>query len=134
MARGMTIRTARRLRRTMSSAEVRLWTVLRGRPEDVKFRRQHPLGRYVLDFYCPAAQLAVEVDGAYHDRGNAPERDAERDEVIAGYGIRTVRIPAEAVFRDLDGVVRYVLDQCRLPLHHRATRDGPPPHATDGEE
>src|SRR4051794_27024263 len=58
-----TVEKARRLRREMSRPEARLWPVLRTRPEGFKFRRQHPVGPYVLDFYRPGAKLAIEVDG-----------------------------------------------------------------------
>ncbi|MDB5670096.1 MAG: hypothetical protein JWO25_1055, partial [Alphaproteobacteria bacterium] len=74
-----TIRIARGLRREMSLPEVLLWTRLRRRPQGFKFRRQQPAGRYVLDFYCHEAGLAIEVDGEAHDRGDRPQRDAERN-------------------------------------------------------
>lgn len=70
---------AKRLRRTMSLPEVLLWQQLRRRPGELRFRRQHPAGPYVLDFYCDAQKLAIEVDGEAHSRGNRPERDSARD-------------------------------------------------------
>jgi very-short-patch-repair endonuclease len=63
---------ARRLRRTMSLPEVLLWTQLRGKPLGIKFRKQHPVGDYVVDFYCAEKQLAVEIDGIAHDMGDRP--------------------------------------------------------------
>ena len=62
-----TVAMARSLRRTMSKPEACLWQVLRTRPAGLKFRRQHPLGPYVLDFYCPIARLGIEVDGRVHE-------------------------------------------------------------------
>jgi very-short-patch-repair endonuclease len=86
---------ARTLRRDLSLPEAMLWRRIRGRQLDgLYFRRQHPLGRYVLDFYCNAARLAVEIDGAYHADGDKPERDRERDAWCASQGIETLRIPA----------------------------------------
>ena len=68
-----TVRTARRLRRALSAPEARLWSRLRERaPGRPVFRRQHPIGPYVLDFYCAKARLAVEIDGASHDMGDRP--------------------------------------------------------------
>jgi very-short-patch-repair endonuclease len=77
---------AKALRRTMSLPEVLLWKAIRvGAVERLRFRRQHPIGPYVLDFYCEAAKLAVEVDGASHGAGDRPARDARRDAWLAGY-------------------------------------------------
>ncbi|WP_445949834.1 endonuclease domain-containing protein [Sphingomonas sp. 2378] len=118
----------------MTLPEVVLWRVLRERPEGLRFRRQHPAWAYVLDFHCPAARLAVEVDGEVHGRGNRPERDTRRDAFLGEHGVAVLRIPAGDVLRDLDSVVRYIVAQARdrLPLHLPA--DGPPPQAQLGEE
>jgi len=100
MARQTTKRTvvrAKALRREMSLPEVLRWRELR--QAEVKFRRQHPLGPYVLDFYCPAARLVVEVDGMAHDMGERPQRDELRAAFIAERGLRLVRIPAAEVLR-----------------------------------
>src|SRR3954468_12104466 len=92
-----TVRRARALRRAMTLPEVLLWRALRERPGGLKFRRQHPAGPYVLDFYCETAKLAIEVDGAVHERGSAPVRDGERDAWLETAGIRTCRVPAAEV-------------------------------------
>ena len=73
-----TVAKARAFRRTMSPAEVRLWQILRTRPGGLKFRHQHPAGPYVLDFYCAAKKLALEVDGIAHEMGGNPKRDERR--------------------------------------------------------
>src|SRR6202050_1672909 len=71
-----TIDNAQRLRRPLSAPEARLWNRLRTRaPGKPFFRRQHPIGPYVLDFYCAKARLAVEIDGVTHDMGDRPQRD-----------------------------------------------------------
>ena len=100
-----TVRKARGLRRDMSLPEVLLWQRLRGRPGGVKFRRQHPVGRYVADFYAADARLIVEVDGAAHDRGDRPERDGARDDWLRGQGFVVVRVAASDVLKDVDAVV-----------------------------
>src|SRR5690349_15422967 len=95
---------ARRLRKEMSLPERLLWRELRGKPMELKFRRQHPVGPYVLDFYCPAAKLAIEVDGIAHDMGERPLRDEPRDEFIRAQGIEVVRVPATDVLESPSNV------------------------------
>ena len=107
-----TITHARRLRRTLSIPEVILWTRLRQRPGGFKFRRQHPAGRYILDFYCHEAQLAIEVDGLGHEMGDQPTRDATRDNWLRQQNIRVVRIAASEVSRDPDAVVETIILMC----------------------
>ena len=119
---------ARRLRREMSLPEVLLWRELK--QSGVKFRKQHPVGRYVVDFYCPAAKLAIEIDGIAHDMGVRPETDQVRDAFLRGRGLEAARIPAAEVLRSAKGVAASLAALCRErsagPLHHPA--DGPPPH------
>jgi len=86
--RNTTIVRARELRRSMSLPEGLLWQQLRTRLGGLKFRRQHPLGPYVADFYCPAARLVIEVDGESHRMGNRPRRDAYRDRWFGEQGMR----------------------------------------------
>ena len=99
---------ARRQRRNMSLPEVKLWALLRRSPNDVKFRRQHSIGPYVADFYCPAAKLVIEVDGLIHDF--SVERDQARDRYMRVLGLAILRIPAKDVMKDAhavaDGLVR----------------------------
>jgi very-short-patch-repair endonuclease len=80
-----------------------LWNLLRARtPGQPVFRRQHPIGRYVIDFYCAKARLAIEIDGASHDMGDKPQRDTRRDAWLAAHGVRVVRIPAAELRPGLD--------------------------------
>ncbi len=97
----------------MSLPEVLLWVRLRRAPEGVRFRRQHPIGPYVLDFYCAAAGLAIEVDGVAHDMGARPERDVVRAEWLRARGVRVVRIPAGEVLADPDGVAEAIVRMAR---------------------
>src|SRR5438309_3683662 len=103
-------KNARRLRRELSLPEKLLWTRLRG--AQVRFRRQHPMGPYVLDFYCPAAKLAIEVDGAAHDFGTRPKRDEIRMDWLHGQGIEVLRIPATDVLADPDEIADAVIKLC----------------------
>ncbi len=124
-----TIRRAKTLRRKMTLPEVILWHHLRARPAGLKFRRQHPAGRYVLDFYCDAIRLAVEVDGEVHNRGDQPSHDAARDAWLSSWGVRTLRIPAVAVLTDVDAVIRHIVDTAQTPSTSFA--GSPPPAGED---
>ena len=124
-----TVLKARALRRNMTLPEGMLWLELRKRPGGVKFRRQHPIGNYIVDFYCPAVRLVVEVDGLSHEMGFRPERDTRRDLWLHGQGLHVTRFRAVDVLRDLNSVVLAILVAAReLPLHHPRVRgDGSPP-------
>jgi very-short-patch-repair endonuclease len=99
------VKRARQLRKRMSLPEVMLWKVLRGRETGRPiFRRQHPLGPYVLDFFCAGAQLCVEVDGAAHGFGDRPQADARRDGYLRSLGIVVVRCAAAEVIGDAQSV------------------------------
>ena len=97
----------------MSLPERLLWRELRGKPQGVKFRKQHPVGRYVLDFYCASAKLGIEIDGIAHDMGDRPERDQLRDRFIEEQGIEVVRIPASEVLVSPAGVAESLVTRCR---------------------
>lgn len=107
-----TIVRARELRRTMTLPEGLLWQELRKRPGGYKFRRQHPLGGRIVDFYCAAAKLVVEVDGVAHDMGERPRRDGRRDQELQQLGFRTLRIPAAVVLREPEVAVRGIVAAC----------------------
>ena len=96
---------ARAHRKAPTPAEAILWAALRNRKLDgLRFRRQHPVGTTILDFYCPEFRLAVEVDGAYHDAPEQKARDAERTHFQELKGYRIVRFRNEEILNDL-GVV-----------------------------
>ena len=95
------------MRRDATGAESVLWEALRGRRlAGLRFRRQHPVGRFVLDFFCPACKLVVEVDGPVHD--HQQERDAERDAHLAAGGYRVIRVRNEEVLNDLPSVLKRI--------------------------
>jgi very-short-patch-repair endonuclease len=96
----------------MTLPEGMLWQVLRKRPDGLKFRYQHPIGRCIVDFYCPATRLVIEVDGESHSMGDNPERDARRDHWLRGRGLRVIRFNATDVIRDLQSVVTAILLAC----------------------
>ena len=108
---------AKRLRRRMSVPETKLWQELRAnRLDGLHMRRQHPVGSYVLDFYCASVKLAIEVDGGAHDMPGRRERDAERTACLRELGIRTLRVPAHAVENRINDVlasIRNAVEICR---------------------
>jgi very-short-patch-repair endonuclease len=125
-----TVIRARKLRREMTLPEVLLWNALRAASDGFRFRRQHPVGPYVLDFFCPSVRLAVEVDGAAHDMGDNPARDEQRDAWLERQGIRTLRIPAREVLADVEVAMTFVRSACAVPFPSTiAFGDGPPPRS-----
>ena len=123
------VSTARKLRREMTLPEVMLWQHLRGGKAGAKFRRQHPVGAYVADFYCREASLILEVDGEAHNRGERPARDIARDAFFSENGYRVLHIPASDILRDAGEVVDRIASVllAESPLHHAS--HGPPPRA-----
>jgi very-short-patch-repair endonuclease len=102
---------AKSLRRDLAPPEVVLWKRLRARGANGPiFRRQHPFGPYILDFYCAKSRLAVEVDGQSHDLGDRPAHDVVRDAYLARRGIRVMRYRAAEVMRDADGVTQAIFE------------------------
>ena len=124
-----TVRLARRLRKEMTLPEVILWAELRKRPGGLKFRNQHPAGRYVVDFFCASAKLAVEIDGEVHGCGDQPDKDRVRDAWLNREGVRVIRIPATAVLEDVAAVIAYIVASIApdQPLHRSTS--GPPPRS-----
>jgi len=115
----------------MSLPEVLLFRELRKRPDGLRFRRQHPAGRYVLDFFCPECRLAIEVDGEAHSRGDRPQRDRVRDEWVRSQGVAVLRIPASEILNDLDAVVRHIICIARGDYPSTACGGPPPPPGED---
>jgi very-short-patch-repair endonuclease len=104
-----TLTQARDLRRHLTRAEARLWTALRRKQLGrLKFRRQHPLGPYILDFFCVSARLVVELDGGAHRDDAAQDHDGRRDQWISQQSLRILRIPNELVLDDLDEALRRI--------------------------
>ena len=96
----------------MTLPEVLLWQHLRGKPMGVKFRKQHPLGDYILDFFCASRRVAVEVDGIAHDMGDRSTRDATRDAWLRGQGVEVLRVAATDVLRDPVGTAESIIRYC----------------------
>lgn len=104
MARLSPLAFRRSLRRESTDAEQALWSRLRRHRMGPKFRRQHTVGPYTLDFFCPAARLAVELDGGQHYEPEQRTRDLARDGWLAGRGIRVLRYSDRDVLLEPDAV------------------------------
>ena len=118
---------ARRLRRNMTVPEHLLWQQLRQRPGGLKFRRQHPIGPYIVDFCCLQHKLVVEIEGVVHDMGDQPARDLARFHYIETNGFRVLRVSAQRALEDAIGTAEAIAARAASPLHRPA--DGPPPRA-----
>ena len=114
------LRHARKLRCDMTLPERLLWSKLRKSPLGIKFRRQHPLGEYVVDFYCDRTKTIVEIDGIAHEMGDRPAMDARRDGLLVESGYRVIRIPAAEVLKDHEAIAASIIGACG---------DNPPPSA-----
>jgi very-short-patch-repair endonuclease len=102
---------ARNLRREQTSAEARLWSALRNRQlAGLKFRRQHPYGQFILDFFCVERQLAVEVDGGVHLNAEQAAHDAERSEFLEQRGVYVLRFTNEEIEQHLPDVLRKIIE------------------------
>ncbi len=103
----------------MSLPEVILWDCLRARRlQGLRFRRQHPVGPYVLDFYCSEGKLAVEVDGVHHDLPGQMAHDVRRDAWLGERGIRVMRIAASDVLDEkaLEGMLAMIAEAARRQM------------------
>jgi very-short-patch-repair endonuclease len=122
---------ARRLRREMTLPEVLLWQRLKGAKSGAKFRRQHPIGPYVADFYCSEARLVVEVDGQVHEGARA-KSDLARQRFLEENGYQVVRVPAADISGNPDAVAASIAAFAARPLHQPPA--GPPPRSGEDQE
>ena len=102
---------ARELRKKQTSAEEILWQLLRNRQlADLKFRRQHQIGNYIVDFFCAEHNLVVELDGNVHDSPDRRKIDAKRDAYLRSLGHTVVRFPNARVFEDTQRVLQEIIE------------------------
>jgi very-short-patch-repair endonuclease len=108
-------RLRRELRANQTDAEHRLWRRLGSVGLGIKFRRQHSIGPYVVDFYCPAARLAIEVDGDGHTTTARAAHDDQRSTYLSGFGIRVIRFSDHDVLKRIDDVLEDIARTLTLP-------------------
>jgi len=102
----MSYENVNQLRQYQTAAEQLLWAQLRRKRVGPRFRRQHAIGPFVVDFYCPSARLAIEIDGERHDAKHA--YDQRRSDWLERYGVRVIRFTNQDVNENLEGVVRTI--------------------------
>ncbi|HPE54865.1 MAG TPA: DUF559 domain-containing protein [Bacteroidales bacterium] len=115
------------LRKNLTPAEATLWTILQKKKLDGrKFRRQHSVSNYILDFYCPSEHLAIELDGEVHNTVSAAEYDAERDLFLLHTGIKVLRFENKMVFEQPDMLLEAIRQEFGKNQPPRPQADTPP--------
>jgi cyclase len=103
---------AEELRLRMTKAETVLWESLRNkRLRGLKFRRQHPIGRFIVDFYCHKYKLVIELDGGIHEISKVKANDQNREEELKDFGLYILRFSNEQVINDLAYVLQTIKQQ-----------------------
>jgi very-short-patch-repair endonuclease len=120
-----TVVKAKCLRRAMTLPEVLFWAAVRSEQVGLKFRRQHPFGPYILDFYCDELKLAVEIDGSGHDTPEQMRHDARRTAFLEAKGLTVYRLAATDVLRDLNAALEGVALAARNPPPAKRGGGGP---------
>jgi len=97
------------LRKSMTPAEKVLWERLRNRQVNgYRFRRQHPIKDFIVDFFCYDAVIVIEVDGSVHEETSQKERDEQRTIIFKGFGIREIRFTNKEVMNQIDQVIKKI--------------------------
>jgi very-short-patch-repair endonuclease len=107
-------RNAATLRDNMTEPEKLLWEYLKSKPLGFKFRRQHPISSYILDFYCHKKRISIEIDGKYHHRTEQTEKDQWRTAYLESIGIKEMRFDNEDVLDQIQNVIRKIETALRL--------------------
>jgi len=108
---------ARELRQRMTPSERVLWERLRNREVDgLKFKRQHPFGPYIFDFFCSRLKLVIELDGSVHDDPIEQANDAERDAQCRAHGLTVHRFTNHEVFHNLEHIIQSIVNISRANL------------------
>jgi very-short-patch-repair endonuclease len=127
---------ARELRGRMTDAEALLWKLLRNRRlAGFKFRRQHPMGRYILDFYCDEKKLCIELDGSQHMK--SANYDSNRDAWLQTQGVRVLRFWTNQALTETEGVMEAIyeallIERPQTPLPMNRVSEPHPPSPVNG--
>ena len=106
----------KQLRNNLTPAEAELWKHLQnGKLEERKFRRQHSVENYILDFYCPQEKLGLELDGKDHFTDNRYEVDIKRTEYLNSLNIKIIRFENKEIFEQLEGVLEEIKQNFTTP-------------------
>ena len=105
-----TIQKAQSLRKKMTKAEKLMWDRLRRKQlKGKRFRRQHPINGYIVDFYCHESGLVIELDGKIHDY--QIQNDNKRQKIIESYGLKVIRFRNEEIYRDINKIIDKIAEQ-----------------------
>ena len=105
--------TRKELRSSSSYCERVLWNELKNKKLlNLKFRRQHGIGNYIVDFYCHAKDLVIEIDGEIHDSAEAKENDKRRTEYLISLGLKVIRFSNEEVIENMERVLEEIKKYC----------------------
>ena len=114
-ASGELFSKARALRRNTTESEKLLWEKIRGNQlSGFRFKRQHPIGYYIVDFYCHKARLVIELDGEYHNQADQMIYDILRTEELMDFGLTVLRFSNEEVKNRIENVLRSISDHLKL--------------------
>lgn len=117
---------ARELRDQMTEAETLLWNIVSGKKfEGYKFRRQHIIDQFIVDFVCLRANLIIEVDGKFHDEEAQKEKDASRTEILQSYGFKVIRFTNEDVLTNLDSVLHTISEELQKSKNNSISDSSP---------
>ena len=104
----------RNLRKNQTDAEKKLWSILRNRQlYGVKFRRQFPVGRYILDFYSPEYRIGIEADGGQHYTNTGRTKDDIREKELLKYGITILRFGDRDILNNIEGVCKVIINKIK---------------------
>jgi len=116
---------AKQLRKNMTPAETVLWMHLKAGLEGYKFRRQHPIGIYIADFYCHRAKLIIELDGSIHQLEEVQQNDNKREADLLEWGYQVIRFSNQEVFNKINFVLNRILADIKLIINNKNLNASP---------
>lgn len=116
---------AKQLRKNMTPAETVLWMHLKAGLEGYKFRRQHPIGIYIADFYCHRAKLIIELDGSIHQLAEVQQNDNRREADLLEWGYQVIRFSNQEVFNKINFVLNRILADIKLIINNKNLNASP---------
>lgn len=113
---------AKHLRKNMTDAEIFLWMYLKNGIEGLKFRRQHPIGVYIADFYCHKVKLIIEADGSIHNRIEIIEKDQQKEKDLKDWGYNIIRFTNKQILSNTDFVIDKIKEKINLIINFQKTK------------
>ena len=118
----MLFENAKQLRKNMTETEKALWIHLRTGVSGCKFRRQHPIGLYIADFYCHKAKLVIEIDGSVHNHKDVKTKDEDREKELKNWGYTVIRFNNQEIVGQIESVLKRISDKVNL-INQNTTPD-----------